>query len=105
MPTFAGLDRLPAHLRAQQGYGWHMHDGGYMMGGYWGAGVLIHAVLWLLLTAAGILIALCLVRCIGAGRGKDDGRRSALDQLDERYARGEIDREEYLQRKKDIMER
>jgi putative membrane protein len=40
-----------------------------------------------------------------AGAKPGEGGRSALDQLDERYARGEIDREEYLERKKDITER
>ena len=37
--------------------------------------------------------------------GKDDGGSSALEQLDDRYAKGEIDREEYLQRKQGIIER
>lgn len=43
------------------------------------------------------------VRWIGGGNGaRGASARSARDILDERYARGEIDREEYLQRKNDI---
>ena len=35
-------------------------------------------------------------------RGSDRPRRGAGELLDERYAKGEIDREEYLRRKQDI---
>ena len=90
----------PALLRVQQGYRWHMHDG-YMFGWGWG-GAIIHAVIWLLLVAAIVLVTLLIARNLGS---KGGGGSSALDQLDERYAKGEIDREEYLQRKKDITER
>jgi len=44
-----------------------------------------------------------LVRWLGGG--SDDGvrrARTARDILDERYARGEIDREEYQRRRNDI---
>jgi putative membrane protein len=35
-------------------------------------------------------------------RRNADGHSSALDVLEERYARGEIDRDEYLQKKRDL---
>lgn len=104
MLVFTNPDRFFALLRVQQGYGWHMHDG-YMFGGFWGAGILIHVVLWLLVVAAIVLATLYFAKGPGGGSDKGGGGSSALDQLDERYARGEIDREEYLQRKKDIIER
>jgi putative membrane protein len=52
-----------------------------------------------------LLVALIvlLVRWLGGGSGGADGRvRTARDILDERYARGEIDREEYQRRRDDI---
>ncbi|KHK91989.1 hypothetical protein LK12_12155 [Novosphingobium malaysiense] len=85
-----------------------MHDGGYMFGGYWGLGAVIHVIVWVLILAAIVGVTLLLARSFGGGgRGDEErgGPSSALDQLNERYARGEIDREEYLQRKKDILER
>lgn len=36
---------------------------------------------------------------------RSEEKRRAIDLLDERYARGEIDREEYLQRRRDILGR
>ena len=91
----------------QSQYGWHMHDGGYMFGGSWGLGAMIHVILWLLILAAIVVLTLFLARGVGRGGPDKDERSgpSALDQLDERYARGEIDREEYLQRKNDILKR
>jgi putative membrane protein len=38
----------------------------------------------------------------GAGSTAAGPERTARDILDERYARGEIDREEYLRRRQDI---
>ena len=50
------------------------------------------------------LFACCLW---GAGRCPGDVRTldTALDILDARYARGEIEREEYLRRKQDLLSR
>ena len=39
----------------------------------------------------------------GGTRGESARRSPALDLLEERYARGEINREEYLQKKGDIL--
>ena len=95
-------------IRAQSGFGWHMHDGRYMGGGAWGAWALLHSIFWLLLILLIAILVFVVLRGLpGRDRSKkDDGTQSsALDQLDERYARGEIDRDEYLKRKNGIMER
>lgn len=77
-----------------------MHDH-YWGGGAWGGWMLVHGIFWLLLLGLLVFGTLALVRRSGpSARG---GR--ALELLDELYARGEIDREEYLQRKKDILEK
>ncbi len=104
MSNFANAAFLPATHRVQQGFGWHMHDGGYMSGDYWGMGGFGHVIFWLLVIGAIIATTLLLSRNLGR-KGGDEDSRNAIDHLDERYAKGEIDREEYLQRKKDITER
>jgi putative membrane protein len=75
------------------GHGWgHMLFGGGMMILFWGG--LIALLVWLLR---------------GANRGKEGsaaiaGRRpNAYELLQERYARGEIDRQEYEERKRDLF--
>ncbi len=60
--------------------------------------------IWMIVWLAVLVdIVVGLVRWLG-GAGADTGRltRTARDILDERYARGEIDREKYLKRKQDI---
>lgn len=109
--TAAGLiggltTALPAAAQ-QQGYyhgrGW----GDHMMG--WGfpfAGILMFVVV-----AAVIVVAVLLIRYLwnvghsqGTGpAGNGQSRREALHILDTRYAKGEIDREEYLRRKEDLQ--
>ncbi len=76
-----------------------MHDY-YWGGGGWGGWMLVHGAFWLLLLGLVAFAALSLTR-----RSRPPNNSSALDMLDESYARGEIDRDEYLQRKKDILER
>lgn len=95
------LTILPGLAAAQPGQGWPMHDG-------WMWWMPFHGLLSLLMVAAVVVGVIFLVRHLWAGGGSDKGsisRSNALDHLDERYARGEIDRDEYLQRKKDIAGR
>lgn len=52
-----------------------------------------------------IIAVVALARWMGGGTGNGSGRvRTARDILDERYARGEIDREEYLRRREDMAD-
>jgi len=77
-------------------YGGHMWgDGGH--GGWWFLGPIMMIVFVALLVAAVVLI----VRWLG---GSDAGRRgapndAALDILKQRFARGEIDRDEFEDRR------
>lgn len=77
--------------------GWDMHDG---MGGF---GWLLMAFLLLLLIALIVGVVLLLVRSSGKGAalgGRAGARPSPAEHvLDERFARGEIDEEEYLRRR------
>jgi putative membrane protein len=77
--------------------------GGYGYGGY-GFGI-IHMIFWVVILIAIVAGVVWLVRSMaGAPPPQTGGRRSAgLDLLEERYARGEINRDEYLQKKRDIL--
>ena len=50
------------------------------------------------------LVVLIVLFVMLTGRSEQKGSPSARDILDERYARGEIGREEYLQKLKDLSE-
>ena len=78
---------------------WHwqmMHDG-------WGAGGMWFGPIWMIVWLA-VLVAIIVgvVRWLGVWPDAAGSARTARRILDERYARGEIDREEYLRRKQDI---
>lgn len=73
-----------------------------MMGWGW---TPFHGVLSLLLLIIVIAAAVAIVRALSGRGGPPAGpsRRSpGLAVLEERYAKGEIDRDEYLQKKSDI---
>jgi putative membrane protein len=85
------------------GPGWGMMNGwGYGDYGY-GFGAF-HMVIWVVILIAIVAFVVWLVRSTtGPGMHPMPPRRSSgLDVLEERYARGEINRDEYLQKKKDI---
>ena len=80
---------------------------GSLAGGGW------HPALWMLGHAiVSVLVILLLIgaliavgRSIAGGRNSLARRRSpGLDVLEERYARGEIGREEYLQKRRDMID-
>ena len=90
------ISALPAS--AQQDYGpWRMHE--WMgWGGMWFGPLFMLAVFALL-----VAFVVLLVRWLGGDRGLPSAAtRTAREILDERYARGEIDREEYLKRRQDV---
>ena len=89
-----------------------MWNGGYGMGG-WGG--VIGVVMMLAVLALIVVGVVFLVRGLsgrqdqgqpGQSPGSSSGGpapKTAVQVLEERYARGEIDREEFLQRKQDLL--
>lgn len=79
--------------------GWMYGSGGWMIFGWlWMA--LVWVIPILLLFALGKYL-------LGAKPGQDKNgySRTALDILDEAYARGEIPREDYLQKREDLQKK
>lgn len=71
----------------------------------WGGGWLgpLNMLFWPLLLVLVIAAVVWFVRSAGRSNPPAERRPSALDVLEERYARGEIGRDEYLQKKRDIL--
>ena len=69
------------------GYGW---AGSWMM--------LVHGALWVLFLSFMVILVARLFR-----GGERPDRSSGLGVLEERYARGDIERDEFLQKKRDIQ--
>jgi len=63
-----------------------------------GLGMLFMALFWVALIVGGVLVVKWLMGQGGAGRGD-----SALEILKNRYARGEIDRQEFEEKKRDLL--
>jgi putative membrane protein len=81
---------------------WGYDHMNWMMDG-WGMG--LGFIFWLAILALIIAGVFWFVRSQSGAGGRLQGRRStSLDLLEERYARGEINREEYLQKKRDITD-
>lgn len=76
------------------------HMDGFGLGGGWGGMGFGMILFWGLIVVA---IALLLRAFIGGGVAAERRpEKPALDLLKERYARGEIDREEFEQKKRDL---
>ena len=80
---------------------WNHAPGAGMMGdwGFMGFGL----ILWLAILVAVIAAVLWFVRS-SQSNAPSERHPDGLDILNERYARGEIDREEYLRKKRDLVE-
>ena len=73
----------------------------YDWGTGWGGGMFFGPVFMIALLVLAIVLIVALVRWFsGAGEMPRDGSRTARQILDERFAKGEIDREDYDARRK-----
>ena len=74
--------------------------------GIWAWFVLMHLIGWMIFVGVVVWIAMVLFRPSTRSAWPVSGApappHSAREQLDQRYARGEISREEYLQKKTDM---
>jgi putative membrane protein len=75
--------------------------GNGMMGGGMGFWVVLAMLSWLALIVGVVSLVVWAVRKFAAGAGRRS-EESALDILNKRYARGEISREEYEEKKQGI---
>ena len=78
-------------------WGWTMHPMPWMWGA-WGLGMMVMMLLFWGLVITGVVFAVRWLTTAGAGGPRD----RALEILRERYARGEIDKEEFESKRRDL---
>ncbi len=74
---------------------------GGMMDGNMGFWMFFNMLFWILLLVGIVLLVVWAVQRMGGGGLSSE--ESALDILKRRYARGEISKEEYEEKKRDIL--
>ena len=106
--TLAGLFPLAgnglAQWRGYEGYGWHMGPG--MMGWGYGTGWIWHILMiafWIAVIVGIIFLIRWFVISAGTGGRAARSEDSPLEILKRRYARGEIDKKEFEEKKKDLV--
>jgi putative membrane protein len=80
---------------------WDSQWGGHMMGGWWGMGLYMGGFLPLLIGIC-VAVIVAMVRGRNLDPGDDFRGTPALRILEERYARGEISKQEYEDKKRDL---
>lgn len=75
-----------------------MYNGGHMFGFGWG----FMWIFWILVIVAIIWMIKSFAGNSDKNNGQEKASKSAEEILKERYARGEIDREEFEQKRKDL---
>lgn len=90
------LAAAPASAQ-ERGWEWGMHPMTWMWGA-WGVGMMFMMLVFWGLVITGIVLGIRWLARSGA-RGRSD---TALEILRERYARGEIDRQEFEAKRRDL---
>ena len=81
-----------------------MSDGGHMGDWGWGiAGMIMMAIFWIGALLVIVYVLRGLVHPNDANRSSRDPDSRAVSILQERYARGEIDREEFEERRRTLL--
>lgn len=76
---------------------------GYGMGGGFGFGGGFMILWWIVIIAVVVMVVKWLVSSNGAA-GRSDRENTAMEILKERYARGEIDEQEFQKRKRELTQ-
>lgn len=98
IPAFHLVVLPGGSILAQAGpYPLPMHEGWWH--GWWPMG----GILWLALLALAAIGLVTVLRWVTGSRSAARPSSSALTILEERYARGEIDREEFESRRRDLI--
>ena len=77
--------------------GEHLEGGHHGMMSGWG-GMILGPIMMIVVVAAIVALVVVLLRWLGMG-GDSGSRKKALSILEERFARGEIDKEEFEERR------
>jgi putative membrane protein len=94
------LSVVPGLFGGWQGYGYGMMGPG-MMGGY--GTMFLMPILWIVVVGLIVWAVVAAVRRPGESDASHGSADSALEILKRRYARGEINKEEYEAKKKDLV--
>jgi putative membrane protein len=76
---------------------WHFMDHGW-----WGGGMVLWGVFWIAVTVALVWIAKAALDRSRVREGPEPRPESPLEILQRRYARGEIDRAEFEEKRRDL---
>lgn len=103
------LSMVPVNGAFARGWGdddWHMMGPGMMYGGGMGwFGGIVMILFWILVIVGLVFLIRWLIQNTQTGSGNGDGGSSGkpLEVLKQRYAAGEIDKQEFEEKKKDLL--
>ena len=95
------MDWIVAVQERSWDWGWGMHPM-WWIGGAWGLGMLVMMLVFWGLVITGIVLLIRWLVGQGGGPGPGRGPDRALEILRERYARGEINKDEFEARRRDL---
>ncbi len=96
---------LPALAWANGATGSHHGPGSMGHGGWYGGyGMMLGPLMMILFIAIATVVVVLIVRWLGPSRSHTAAVSSALDVLEQRFARGEVDAEEFQERRRILNE-